>query len=522
MSKRPLSERLQAKQATSGSSKSPKAKPKARKSKPTKPPVQVPRSNKKDGVLEYLKPAVPKAAANKVEIPPLWKHQKQTKALAKKTPIVYDTSDPGTGKTRAHLEAFAERRRHGGKKALVIAPKPLLQTAWQDDAAEYTPDMSSVVAYAENREEAFAVNVDIYITNTDAVNWLAKQPASFFKEFDTIIVDESTTFKHRTSNRSKAIGKVKDHFTYRVLMTGTPYNKSVTELWHQIFLLDDGQRLGHIFYQFRNAVCTPEQVGPSARMVQWVDKEGAEEAVTGLLQDISIRHVFDECMDIPPNHTYSVDFHPSKRMMEVYRQMEDEAVVFFKEFGDSANAVNAAAMRSKLLQIASGAIYSDNGYAIVDRARYELISELVEAREHSIVFFLWKHQKEELVNEAVKRGITYEVIDGDTPNTRRAEIVRAYQAGAYQTLFLHPQTGAHGLTLTKGTASIWASPVYQPDFLKQGLHRIYRGGQTKPTETILVEAKGTVERVVYEILSGRRKKLSNFLDLIRASLEERQ
>jgi len=97
---------------------------------------------------------------------------------------------------------------------------------------------------------------------------------------------------------------------------------------------------------------------------------------------------------------------------------------------------------------------------------------------------------------------------------RRETIIKAYQAGFFQTLFLHPQTGAHGLTLTKGTATIWSSPIYQADFLKQGFHRIVRGGQTLKTETLLIEAVGTVEHAVYDRLNQKTKRMVNLLEML--------
>jgi len=417
-----------------------------------------------------------------------------------------------TGKTRAHLEAFAKRRRKGGGCLLVIAPKSLLETAWQDDAAEFVPDMNSVAAYVENREEAFQLNLDIYIVNTDAVRWLVKQPKKFFKKFDSIIIDESTTFKHRTSQRSKALIKLKEHFTYRAMLTGTPNSKSITDIWNQLFFLDDGIRLGANFFRFRLAVCEPRQIGPKANMIQWEDKEDAEISVAALIKDITIRHEFDKCMDIPPNHTYTVTHTLPLKLKRQYDKLANDARLLL--VNDEVSAINAAALRTKLLQTASGAVYSEGGTAVLDTSRYELICDLIEQRKHSITFFVWKHQREQLIAMANKRGITHAVLDGDTPKHRRKAIVSAYQAGHYQTLFLHPKTGAHGLTLTKGTATIWASPIYEPDFLKQGIHRIWRGGQTLPTETILIEAADTCEDKVFASLNGKQKRMMNLLEML--------
>ena len=442
---------------------------------------------------------------------PLWAHQKQTLKLLSASPIVFDTSDPGTGKTRAALEAFLRR---GTGRVLVLAPKTLLEAAWATDIRRWTPALRHSIAYAENREDAFKTDADVYITNIDAVKWLAKQSKKFFSGFNTIIIDESTAYKHRASHRSKAAAKIIDRFLYRELMTGTPNSNTVLDLWHQAFLLDGGQRLGKSYFHFRGAVCEPEQVGPKAAHLRWVDRPGAELAVANLLQDISIRHEFSACMDIPTNHQYTVEFTLPSKAYSKYVKLERTALLELEK-GD-VTAIHAAALRTKLLQVASGAVYYKNDqYEVIDRSRYELVADLIEARRHSIVFFIWRHQRDEIAKELNQRGIVYEVIDGNVPQRRRAQIVEAYQAGFFQTLLLHPQTGAHGLTLTKGTATIWASPLYQADFLKQGMHRIYRGGQTERTETVLIEATNTVERLVYERLGEKTQRMENFLEMLR-------
>lgn len=460
---------------------------------------------------------LPKQFAPRINSPPKpkhWAHQIVSKKFLKTNHRTYDTSDPGTGKTRVHIEAWAERRKKRGGKLLILAPKSVLKSAWGNDIRTFTPEFSYTIAYATNRQKAFDENVDIYITNLDAVKWLEKQKPSFWVGFDTIVVDEITFYKHRTSARSKAAKKIMKYFKYRNGLTGTPNSLSVTDLWHQIFLLDDGQRLGNSFFHFRNQTQSPKQVGPSANMVKWNDKPGAVEAVASLLLDITIRNPFEECMDIPPNHMYPVIYDLPPKLMKQYNELQAEAVLLLQK--DDVTAVNAAVLRNKLLQLISGAVYtSEDVYEVLDTGRYELIANLVEQRKHSVVFFNWRHQKDQLHEMFTQRGIEHEIIDGTVPDHRREAIVEQYQAGFFQTILLHPQTGAHGLTLTRGTATIWSSAIYQPDFLKQGLHRIYRGGQTLPTETILVEAADTVEQVVYNILNDKNERMLSLLELLR-------
>lgn len=434
-----------------------------------------------------------------------------------KSNIVFDVSDPGTGKTFVRIIGFAKRRKAGGGCLLVLAPRSLLRSVWVNDIAKFAPSLRVSVADANNREAAFAEDADVYITNVDAVKWLAERKPAFFARFSELVVDESTAYKHHTSQRSKAAAKIAKHFKYRCCMTGTPNGNTITDIWHQVQILDEGKRLGFSFYKFRDAVCQPTQVGRSAQAIRWNDKEGAEEAVFGLLSDIVVRHKFEDCVDIPANHTYSLDYGLSPKQMRAYFEMEQTQMLTLKNSAQSVLAINAAAVATKLLQISSGAVYDGTGgYMTVDTARYEMILDLVEQRKHSLCFFFWKHQRDALLKEAVKRGVTHAVIDGGTSDKEREEIVRGYQAGVYQVLFAHPKSAAHGLTLTKGTATIWSSPTYDLEVFKQGSKRQHRIGQTAKTETIVILAKGTIEEKVYELMEGKNKRMTNLLDLFGA------
>ncbi|MBS0454021.1 MAG: DEAD/DEAH box helicase [Proteobacteria bacterium] len=429
--------------------------------------------------------------------------------------------------------AFAKRRAKGGKCMLVLCQKSLMESVWANDFRKFAPHLKVVVASADNRAQAFAEDADVYITNHDAVKWLtAQKDKKFFDRFDTLDVDESTAYKHHTSQRSKAAAKLckNKNFVYICCMTGTPNGRSITDVWHQVYLLDGGKRLGDSFFGFRGSVCTPHQKSRFNRnAVEWVDKDGAEEAVFGLLSDIVIRHKFEDCVDIPAMHQYTVPYQLTAKQMKAYAEMEVTQVLTLapKTAANAAarltgaplqktniTAINAAAVATKLLQVASGAVYeSDDKYHLVDTGRYEMILDLVEQRQHSLCFFFWKHQRDFLMKEAEKRGITFALIDGSVPEHERARIVTEYQAGKYQVLFAHPKSAAHGLTLTRGTTTIWASPTYDLEIFKQGSKRQHRMGQTQKTENIIVIAPGTIEERVYETLLAKDVRMTNLLDL---------
>ena len=448
-------------------------------------------------------------------------HQVISIAHAKANPKSLDFSDPGTGKTPVDIwDTVRVLKDNPGKKALVVCPRTLTEAVWGDELRKFAPHLSYSVAKAENREKAFAADADVYITNTDAVSWLVKQPKKFFAKFIKLTIDESSAFKHHTSLRSRAAKKISKHFTHARLLSGTPAPRSITDIWHQVKLVDDDNLLPTSFFAFRNSVCTPVQKGNHPQAIAWEDKEGAPEAVFGLIAPITVRHVFDDVVKIPERSIIPRYYDLPPKAAKAYHEMAARQVI--ASVGDkkrlaTISAVNAAVLRGKLLQIASGAAYADRDsetpQIVFDTGRYELVMDLALEQPHSLAMFLWAHQRDELVREAKNRKLAYEVIDGNTSDNERLSIARHYQAGAFDVLLAHPQTVAHGLTLTAGTSTIWASPTDNTEWWLQGSRRQARRGQTKQTRVVTVMARGTVDELAYENCITKKDRQDGLLDL---------
>jgi SNF2 family DNA or RNA helicase len=443
------------------------------------------------------------------DIPPLFPDQVKSIAAELKHGVILDFSEPGTGKTRVRIAVFGKRRVAGGKCCLVLGPRSLLRSAWEADVAKYANWLKVSVAFANNREKAFQSKADMYVTNHDASKWLAKQPDSFFAKFDYLVVDESDAYKHHTSQRSKALNKIKKHFKYRAIMNGYPTTNGLCDIWNQVQIVDDGKRLGKSFFAFRSAVCEPQQVGPMPNMVKWVDREGTEERVGLLLKDISLKNVLK---DVPGNRNYTVPFYLTQAHMDAYKEMKNEAVLQLKS--GEISAVNAAVMHIKLLQIASGAAYDDAGnYHVISKDRYELVADLAAARKNTVIFFLWKHQRDLLIEALKARDMTYMVIDGSATDTQRAERIAMYENGMFRSALLHPKSAAHGLTLVRGKATIWPGPTHDLSWWLQGNRRIHRAGQRDETETINVIGQDTYDENVFAHLGDKNVRL---IDLLRS------
>ena len=440
-------------------------------------------------------------------IPAPYAHQKSTTDFIVKTKTCLITSDPGTGKTRAVLDAQAIL----GGKTLVLAPLSILEAAWGEDIRKFQPQIKYGVAYAKNRKQVFEDSEnEMVITNFEAVNFLRKNP-QYCKQFDTIVIDEFTAFKNRTAKRSKNLKRLITHFTNRIAMSGTPNSNTILDIWHPAFLVDGGARLGTRFYAFRHQACTPKFNGFAN---EWVDKPGIEEAVANKLSDISIRYALSDCIDLPDNIVRTVNTKLTPNIQKQYKTLADESVLYTKS--GTVNAINAAARVKKLLQLVTGAIYDEDGVVqFVHQERYDIVMTLVSQRAHSLVAFNWRHERDALVEMAQKEGMSYEVIDGTVPAERRKDIVSRYQAGQIKVLFCHPQSASHGLTLTRASTVIWCSPTYNAEHYQQFNQRIYRAGQTQKTETILIQARGTWEPEVYKKLNTKLGRMENLLHILK-------
>lgn len=451
------------------------------------------------------------------KIPPMFEHQEKTAQFIATHPRAFNTSDPGTGKTRATLEAF-NAVKGKGDRLLVLAPLSILDVSWVQDCNKFLPHLRVAVSHnAKTREEVLSSSFyDVVVTNHDAVNWIVKDKKhlELIKgKFTHIAIDEFPAFKNASTDRSKALRQIINLIEHRLLMSGTPIPNTVLDIFNPALLCDDGKRLGTIFYQFRNQVCSPVQVGPNVKHVKWVDKPGAVEMVTAALSDITIRFALEQCLDMPEHFVRDILYVKlPPAIMQKYKEFEAHAILETER--GNISAVHAGALAKKLLQLASGAVYDSTGTAAkIHDDRYKLVLSLVEERQHSLVAYNWKHEREALCNLARKLNISHAYIDGEVSQNARTQIVNDFQMGRYQVLFAQPQAASHGLTLTKAKTIIWCSPTYNAEHYLQFNRRIYRAGQTEHTEIIRIASEGTREGLVYTRLGEKVTRQDVLLDL---------
>lgn len=447
--------------------------------------------------------------------PKPFEHQTETTDFILGTERVLCFSDAGTGKTRAVLDAVKKRAEESGKRILVFAPKTILEPAWGEDIRQFITGVNYCVASAKNRQSAFESSTDIVLTNHDAATWLSKN-LGLLHDFDTLIIDESTAFKNFSSQRSKAMVKIAKHFDYRIAMTGTPTPNSITDVWNQAFIIDDGERLGKSFFKFRSVCCVNK--GQGSPFPKWEDKPGIHEVIADALADITIRYKLEDCTDLPPIVTNNVYFELDNKCTDAYVELVKHSLLNVDVSTISAD--RAAVLTGKLLQIASGNVYDEDKNTVnLSDKRSELVVDLIEQREHCLVAFLWQHQKDALIRQLKKRKISYRVLDGTVKDNDRASYVSEFQNGDVKVMLCHPKTAGHGLTLTRATTTIWATPTYNAEWLDQFNRRAYRTGQKKKTEILTVLAKGTIDMEANAKVNGKQLSMHQLLTNVKENYE---
>ncbi|WP_338126440.1 DEAD/DEAH box helicase [Secundilactobacillus kimchicus] len=422
--------------------------------------------------------------------------------------------DMGLGKTLATLTGLHELMKDFEviDKVLVIAPLKVAQSTWPaeihkwDQFSDFT--YSVVTGTPNQRMSALAEDVDIYITNRESVVWLTELYGKKWP-FKTVVIDELSSFKSTRSKRFKALRKVRPLMERVIGLTGTPAPNTLLDLWPQLYLLDRGKRLGRTVTQYRNDYFYPGQASGHV-VYSWNLQNGAEDAIYDRIGDICVSMKKADHLKLPARTDEVVTVSLSAKEREVYDTMERDYVLNLNQ--DEIVAANAAVLANKLLQLASGAIYDEDGKALpVHEAKLEALDDLIEQANGQpvLVFYNFKHDRERIMKrhpEAV--DLTSEVIDD-------------WNAGKIPVLLAHPQSSGHGLNLQAGGHIIvWFSLTWSLEYYQQANARLDRQGQSQPVTVYHLVTENTVDERVMKVLQGKAKSQDELLAAVKAQIKK--
>lgn len=424
--------------------------------------------------------------------------------------------DMGLGKTVTTLTAISKLMWDIGK-VLVIAPKrPALDT-WPEELGKWDHlkglTYSVVMGTVKQREAALLHDADIYIINRENVVWIVNQFKRKPWPFDCVVIDELSSFKSSKAQRFRALKRVRPQIRRIIGLTGTPAGNGLMDLWAECYLLDGGKALGRTITGYRDQYFTP---GRRNGMViyDWNLRKGAHEQIMDRLKPLCISMKTEDYLSLPDRITIERTFTLSAKSMKQYKQLERDLLLCVD--GETIDAVNAAALNTKLQQISSGAVYADDGSVkVLHDERLDALDQILEEAqgENVLVFYAFKHELDRIKErhpEAVE--------------IREPGAIADWKAGKIKLLLAHPASAGHGLNLQSGGhISVWFGLTTSLELYQQALKRLHRQGQTKTCKNFVLMAKGTYdERIYYDILTPKDGRQETVLSALKAQIKEVQ
>lgn len=412
--------------------------------------------------------------------------------------------DMGLGKTATTLTALTDDM----LPALVVAPKRVAEHVWPTEVPLWRPDLTVEAAVGDPQRRAGILAhgpADIVTIGRDVLPTAVPHTG----RFKTIILDELSSFKDRSTRRWKAAKKITADKEYVWGLTGTPASNGLMDLWAQVYLLDRGERLGTALTQFRARYFTAGRQLPSGVTIDWNLRPGADQDIYQKIEDICMSLDTEGLVDLPPvTHNRLVVQLPSK-VKKLYRDMKQDFVADLKDFQNlkqvglsEHTASSAGVLTVKLSQIAAGILYSDDfagqerTTTVLHTAKVDAVKEIMEGNGGSPVLLFYQFQAErDLFLQEFPWAATV-----DTPN-----FVARWNEGELPLLIAHPESIGHGLNLQHGGHTIvWTSPTWSLESYAQANKRLARSGQQHPVVIHELVAEGTINADVYDVLAEKK------------------
>ena len=440
-------------------------------------------------------------------------HQRDTAEFLTNHRKAFCFNEQGTGKTGSAIWAADFLMERGLiRRVLVICPMSIMGSAWRNDLFSFAMHRKVDIAYgaAKKRKAVIESDAEFVIINYDGVQIVEKEIAE--GGFDLIIVDEATHYKNAQTKRWKSLNRLVGPDTWLWMMTGTPAAQGPEDAFGLAKLVNPNG-VPRYFGQWRDMVMF------KVTQFTWKAKPNAVDTVHQALQP-AIRYTKDECLDLPDMVYVRRHVEMTAQQKKYYELLRKRMVM--EAAGEEITAVNAAVKASKLLQIAAGAVYTDEGETVEFdiKNRYNVLKEVIdETRNKVLIFVPFQHTIQMLMDQLVKDKVTAEIISGKVSAGARSDIFRRFQTEPDpRVLVIQPQAAAHGVTLTAADTIVWWAPTASLETYAQANARIHRSGQVNKCTIVQLEGSA-IERRVFTLLDNKIDVHSKIVDLYRDILD---
>lgn len=420
--------------------------------------------------------------------------------------------DCGLGKTITTLTAINELMYDSFEisKVLIIAPLRVAQSTWKDEIEKWDHlnllRYSIVVGDEKERLKALKQNSDIYIINRENVDWLVTKSGIDFN-FDMLVIDELSSFKSNTSKRFKSLLKIRPFFERVVGLTGTPSSNGLMDLWAEFRVLDLGERLGRYITHYRNEYFLPDKRN-GAVIFSYKPQSNAEERIYRRLADMTISMKSTEYLKMPELILNELEINLDEKDQMKYKKFKKEMVMTIQE--KEIDAINAASLSNKLIQLANGSIYDeDKKFYEVHNKKLDKLEEIIESANGKpvLVAYWFKADKERIEKRFKVREI------------KTADDIKQWNMGMINLALIHPASAGHGLNLQSGGSTlVWFSLTWSLELYQQTNARLYRQGQKDTVVIHHLITKNTIDEDIMKSLKRKDKTQEALMRAVKARI----
>ena len=420
--------------------------------------------------------------------------------------------DMGLGKTSITLTALLDLLFDSfeAHRVLVIAPLRVARDTWPSEIEKW--DHLKMLTYAvavgteKERKAALLQPADICIINRENVQWLIEQSGIPF-DFDTVIVDELSSFKNHQSKRFKSLMKVRPRIRRIVGLTGTPSANGLMDLWAEFKVLDMGQRLGRFIGMYRDTYFKPDKRNGQI-IYSYKPLPGADEAIYRQISDITISMKAADHLKMPELVMNNVSVELSDEERDRYEELRQTLVLQLPE--TDITVANAAALSGKLLQMANGAIYDDDGETIqIHDRKLDALEDLIEGANGKpvLVAYWFRHDLDRIRSRFTIREI------------KTSADIRDWNVGKIPVGVIHPASAGHGLNLQSGGSTlVWFGLTWSLELYQQTNARLWRQGQSETVVIHHIITDGTIDQLVLKALQSKEKTQDSLIAAVKAEL----
>ena len=423
--------------------------------------------------------------------------------------------DLGLGKTVSTLTAISDLSDSFAiNRVLIIAPLRVANTVWKQEADKWSHtnnlDIKICTGSEKNRIAALMSPAQIIVINRENIKWLVDFLCLHGTKynidkwiFDTVVIDESSSFKNPSSQRFKALKRIVPKTEHMVLLTGTPAPNGLLDLWSQSYLVDCGKTLGRNMTAYKQRYFDTDYMGYTL-----TPKKESKRIIEDLISPYTLSMQAEDYLDLPKRIDITINVEVPNKTMKAYKEFEKD--LFVNIGGDEIEALSAGVLANKLLQFANGAVYTDDqhNYNELYTGKLDALSDIIEDNSGENILLAYNYKSD--LERILKRFPNAVVL------SKSGEELPDWNAGKIKLMVCHPASAAHGLNLQHGSSlMVWFGLNWSLELYQQFCARLHRQGQTKPVRIFHLVASETIDEKVMLVLANKDAVQSSLLEALK-------